>query len=120
MYKPSVISSSLSRSSTASSTGSTLSLVTALEAVGILPVYTCGEPRRTFVSEAAEGVHARYACATATVEARDAVTDANNAVRTVRNDVQCSPNQLTLGQPRLEVDALVEMPKPDAAEDKGT
>lgn len=42
------------------------------------------------------------------------------AVRTVRDDVQCSPNQLTLGQPRLEVDALVEVPKPDAAEDKGT
>lgn len=42
------------------------------------------------------------------------------AVRTVRDDVQCSPNQLTLGQPRLEVDALVELPKPDAAEDNGT
>lgn len=42
------------------------------------------------------------------------------AVRTVRDDVQCSPNQLTLGQPRLEVDALVEMPKPDEAEDKGS
>ena len=42
------------------------------------------------------------------------------AVRTVRDDVQCSPNQLTLGQPRLEVDALVEIPKPDAAEGKGT
>lgn len=42
------------------------------------------------------------------------------AVRTVRDDVQCSPNQLTLGQPRLEVDALVEIPKPDAEEGKGT
>lgn len=48
----------------------------ALEALGILPVYTCGEPRRSFVGRAAEGVHARYACASATVEARDAVTDA--------------------------------------------
>ena len=48
----------------------------ALEALGILPVYTCGEPRRSFVGRAAEGVHARYACATATVEARDDVTDA--------------------------------------------
>jgi hypothetical protein len=47
----------------------------ALEALGILPVYTCGEPRRSFVSEAAAGVHTRYACATATVEPRDAVTD---------------------------------------------
>jgi hypothetical protein len=48
----------------------------ALEVLGVLPVYTCGEPRRSFVSEAAEGVHARYACATATVEAHDAVSDA--------------------------------------------
>lgn len=42
------------------------------------------------------------------------------AVRTVRDDVQCMPNQLTLGQPRLEVDALIEIPKPDAAAGKGT
>jgi hypothetical protein len=48
----------------------------ALEVLGILPVYTCGEPRRAFVGRAAEGVHARYACATATVEAHDSVTDA--------------------------------------------
>ncbi|QSQ19626.1 hypothetical protein JY651_30480 [Pyxidicoccus parkwayensis] len=48
----------------------------ALEVLGVLPVYTCGEPRRSFVGHAAEGVKARYACATATVEARDAVTDA--------------------------------------------
>ena len=44
-------------------------------------------------------------------------------VRTVNDDLQCVPNQLTLGQPRLEVDALVEMPKPDEATDaqnKGT
>jgi hypothetical protein len=40
------------------------------------------------------------------------------AVRTVRDDVQCSPNQLTMGQPRLEVDALVEIPKPDEAQEK--
>lgn len=37
------------------------------------------------------------------------------AVRIVNDDVQCSPNQLTLGQPRLEVEALVEMPKADDA-----
>lgn len=42
------------------------------------------------------------------------------AVRTVKDDVLCSPNQLTLGQPRLEIDALVEIPKPDAAAEKGT
>lgn len=35
------------------------------------------------------------------------------AVRIVDDDVQCLPNQLTLGQPRLEVEALVEIPKPD-------
>ncbi|MFP2907680.1 hypothetical protein ACLESD_22050 [Pyxidicoccus sp. 3LFB2] len=48
----------------------------ALEVLGILPVYTCGEPRRSFVGRAAEGVHARYACATAVVESHDSVTDA--------------------------------------------
>jgi hypothetical protein len=42
------------------------------------------------------------------------------AVRTVKDDVLCSPNQLTLGQPRLEIDALVEIPQPDAAAEKGT
>jgi hypothetical protein len=40
------------------------------------------------------------------------------AVRIVRDDVQCSPNQLTMGQPRLEVEALKEVPKPDAVEEK--
>ena len=35
------------------------------------------------------------------------------AVRIINDDVQCSPNQLTLGQPRLEVEVLVEMPKAD-------
>jgi hypothetical protein len=35
------------------------------------------------------------------------------AVRIVNDDVRCTPNQLSLGQPRLEVDALVELPKPD-------
>lgn len=40
------------------------------------------------------------------------------AVRIVNDDVQCSPNQLTLGQPRLEVEALVEMPKADDAPEK--
>jgi hypothetical protein len=48
----------------------------ALELLGILPVYTCGEPRRTFVGKAAEGVHVKVACLTATAEARDDSTDA--------------------------------------------
>lgn len=39
------------------------------------------------------------------------------AVRIAEDDLQCSPNQLTLGQPRLEVEALVEMPPPDAPVD---
>lgn len=40
------------------------------------------------------------------------------AVRVVDDDLQCAPNQLTLGQPRLEVEALIETPKPDAPADK--
>ena len=40
------------------------------------------------------------------------------AVRVTKDDLLCSPNQLTLGQPRLEVEALVEMPKPDAKPDE--
>ncbi len=40
------------------------------------------------------------------------------AVRIVRDDVQCTPNQLTMGQPRLEVEALIELPKPDEAAEK--
>lgn len=38
------------------------------------------------------------------------------AVRITDDDLQCSPNQLTLGQPRLEVEALVELPPVDAAD----
>jgi hypothetical protein len=37
------------------------------------------------------------------------------AIRIVKNNLQCSPNQLTLGQPQLEVEALVALPKPDEA-----
>lgn len=48
----------------------------ALELLGILPVYTCGEPRRTFVGRATEGVRAKVACLTATAEAQDDSTDA--------------------------------------------
>jgi hypothetical protein len=40
------------------------------------------------------------------------------AVRIVSDNVSCSPNRLTLGQPQLEVEALVEAPKPDNAEKK--
>jgi len=41
------------------------------------------------------------------------------AVRVVKDDIHCSPNQLTLGQPRLEIEALTKVPEPkDAAEGK--
>jgi hypothetical protein len=40
------------------------------------------------------------------------------AARIVDNDVRCSPHQLTLGQPRLKVEVLVEMPKPDDAPER--
>lgn len=36
------------------------------------------------------------------------------AVRVTDDDLLCSPNQLTLGQPRLELEALMQMPSPDA------
>ncbi len=48
----------------------------ALELLGILPVYTCDEPRRTFVGRAAEGVSVKTACVTATAVARDESSDA--------------------------------------------
>jgi hypothetical protein len=35
------------------------------------------------------------------------------AVRIVENNVQCSPHQVSLGQPQLEIETLVEIPKPD-------
>jgi hypothetical protein len=37
------------------------------------------------------------------------------AIRVVKDSMHCTPQQLTLGQPQLEVEALVEMPKPDEA-----
>jgi hypothetical protein len=39
------------------------------------------------------------------------------AVRVTDDDLRCSPNQLSLGQPRLQVEALIEMPTPDAPVD---
>jgi len=38
------------------------------------------------------------------------------AVRVVDSGVQCTPNQLSMSQPRLEVEALVALPKPDEKE----
>jgi hypothetical protein len=48
----------------------------ALELLGILPVYTCSEPRRSFVGKAAESVQAQVGCVTVTTEEVDAATDA--------------------------------------------
>jgi hypothetical protein len=48
----------------------------ALELLGLLPVYTCGEERRTFVGKAAEGAHAKVACVLATTEAQGDTADA--------------------------------------------
>ena len=48
----------------------------ALELLGVLPVYECGEPRRTFVGRASESVQARVACVTVSTESVDAATDA--------------------------------------------
>lgn len=36
------------------------------------------------------------------------------AIRIVKDSTHCTPQQLTIGQPQLEVDALVALPKPDA------
>ncbi|WP_163868118.1 hypothetical protein [Myxococcus eversor] len=47
----------------------------ALEVLGFMPVYTCGEPRRAFLNVAVPDVSTRLACATATLERFDAVTD---------------------------------------------
>ncbi len=35
------------------------------------------------------------------------------AIRVVKDDVSCIPNQVSLGQPRLEVEALTRVPPPD-------
>jgi hypothetical protein len=35
------------------------------------------------------------------------------AVRLVKDNTHCTPHQVTIGQPQLEVDALVALPKPD-------
>jgi hypothetical protein len=47
----------------------------ALELLGILPVYECGEPRKSFVSRVADSVEVQVGCITASSEAVDATTD---------------------------------------------
>lgn len=48
----------------------------ALELLGILPTYDCGEPRRSFVGKAVDQVKAELGCVTATAAELDASTDA--------------------------------------------
>jgi hypothetical protein len=48
----------------------------ALELLGFLPVYTCGEPRRNFVGAVVESAEARAGCVSASAESIDATTDA--------------------------------------------
>ncbi|WP_224241543.1 hypothetical protein [Hyalangium gracile] len=48
----------------------------ALELLGILPVYECGESRRSFVGRATESLQAQVSCVSARTEALDAATDA--------------------------------------------
>ena len=40
------------------------------------------------------------------------------AIRVVNDNTHCTPQQLTIGQPQLEVEALVALPKPDEKEKK--
>lgn len=48
---------------------------TALELLGILPTYTCGEPRRLFVGRVVGELTAKYACVTASTEAEGDTAD---------------------------------------------
>lgn len=40
------------------------------------------------------------------------------AIRVVKNDISCMPHQKNFSQPRLQVDALTALPKPDEKADK--
>jgi hypothetical protein len=40
------------------------------------------------------------------------------AVRVAENNINCTPHQVTVGQPQMEVDALVALPKPDDPQKK--
>jgi hypothetical protein len=46
-----------------------------LERIGLLPTYTCGEPRGNFVADAVGSMQARYSCATVTLDAGDPARD---------------------------------------------
>jgi hypothetical protein len=65
----------------------------ALELLGLLPVYTCGEERRTFVGRAVEGARAKVGCVSATAEARD---ESSDMVVLSFPETQCSFNGHTV------------------------
>jgi hypothetical protein len=46
-----------------------------LERIGLLPSYTCGEPRGTFAGDVVGSMMARYGCATVTLDAGDPARD---------------------------------------------
>ncbi len=46
-----------------------------LERLGLLPSYTCGEPRGTFAGDVVGSMQARYGCATVTLDAGDPARD---------------------------------------------
>lgn len=48
----------------------------ALELLGLFPVYTCGDARRSWVAQLAVDVEAEYGCVTATTQARGDAADA--------------------------------------------
>ena len=46
-----------------------------LERVGVLPTYSCGEPRNTFAGDVVGSMQARYGCAAVTLDASDPARD---------------------------------------------
>ena len=46
-----------------------------LERIGLLPTYTCGQPRGNFVAGVIGSMQARYSCATVTLDAGDPARD---------------------------------------------
>lgn len=85
---------------------------TALELLGILPTYDCGQPRRSFVGEVAAGFEAEFACATVATEQLDAARD---AIRLTFSPDGCQVNGTSLsglavfayngGEDRLDLEA---------------
>lgn len=70
----------------------------ALELLGILPVYTCGEPRRSFVGRVTEDKRRELTCATLTTEAQG---DAADAVRFAFENEGCEVRGHTVRGPAL-------------------